>query len=104
MCMVMAALMFMWCKLVGIQLPSNGEDKGTQPTLPGADRVKSFPAKSHSYDRFLSHLETAKWKREAGRHNDVDGLGSPRNGDYKLIMDLVRTLKYGYQTKREVIG
>lgn len=36
------------------------------------------------------------------RHSDIDGLASFRNGEYKPVMNLIRTLKYGRQTKQEV--
>jgi hypothetical protein len=32
----------------------------------------------------------------------MDGLASFRNGEYKPVMNLIRTLKYGRQTKQEV--
>lgn len=126
MCMVMASLMYMWCKLVNKQLPYVREDdEGTTDLRSSSERnarVRKSPTKIQSYERFVSHLQAAKWQRDNSRYPslqalidhdlftyfrtsrsaEVDGMASLRNGDYKPVMNLIRTLKYGYQTKREV--
>ncbi|KAL6070801.1 Paladin [Balamuthia mandrillaris] len=112
--MVMASLMYMWYKTntsIGegkLQPHTSSSPSGTlfsSPssqqnylTIPGT-RSKVKPDRMTSFNRFRSLLHTYKWKREMPRHEDIDGNQQFRDGDYKIVMNLVRTLRYGIETK-----
>jgi hypothetical protein len=80
--MVMASLMYVWCKLVNKPLAAHyveGDDdnndtefeaKLVEDILTSGEkkaRVRKTPSKIHSYERFVSYLESANWKRESVR-------------------------------------
>jgi hypothetical protein len=78
MCTVMASLMYMWCRLINKPLAYRAEDdaerevnaKQQEDILTSGEkkaRVRKTPTKIHSYDRFVSYLDSANWKRASVR-------------------------------------
>ncbi len=121
--MVMASLALMWCKTITEILKEEkhgGSEKGEQ------DRSKVGPVKMKSIDRFKLFLDNSKWIHDrrykqskwkrvllntkqcfkylclCNRQKEGDGLAPYRQGEYKPVINLIQTLRYGQETKQEV--